>query len=114
MDIKELLFGILAITVFYGFSRLFGRRKRYLLKNGYSEVATVTSIEQTIYSVSSGSSLDKRVYEIDLKIAAKGEPIRIVTTRQAFETYGAVPQPGDKVNILVDPKNPDNVMLSPN
>lgn len=113
MDLKTLLFIVLGAGFLYGVSRLFGRKRRFLLKHGYSAEATVLTIERTGATINSSSTgIDKDVMEIDLQIKGDGEPDRIVTVRQTFETYMRPPEPGDKVKILVDPKNPDNVMLT--
>jgi len=112
MDYKEIIFICIAIAIIYAISRLFGRNKRYLIKNGIRGVGKVVNITQTVASVTSSTSPTKRIWEIDLEIEGAEAGAALVTVRHGYVIGSAVPQPGDRLSVLIDPKNPDNVILA--
>jgi hypothetical protein len=106
--------GLIVVAVcfdhlFYG---LFHRKRRYLLKNGIAVVAKIISIKKTNVMVGQRTFARPRM-EIVLQIEATGIPNREITITQVFGTSESVPEAGDKVNALVDPRNAENVMLLP-
>jgi hypothetical protein len=90
--------------------RLANRKKRYFLKNGYPALATVLSIYETGFS---RGNYDK-VYEIKLQIENEDKTTRVVTTTNDYNTrFDEKPQPGDQINILIDPKSLNRVIVMP-
>ena len=87
--------------------------RQYLQKNGIPTGATVVSVTKTNAETTNATELPKRIYEIDFGITAENEPYRLVTVRRAFAVGERVPEEGDFIALLVDPKNPDNAMISP-
>ena len=87
--------------------------KQYLLKNGVPTAATVVSVTRTSAETSSSTELPKRIYEIDFGIKSEEEPYRLVTVRKAFAVGERIPEEGDAIALLIDPKNPDHAMISP-
>ena len=110
--LKGLLFACVVIAIGYAISRLFSRRKRYLMKNGIRGVAKVVNIERTGADVSSSTELARPVFEIDLQVE-NSEQQPLVTIRHAFAAGAAIPGPGDRIYVLIDPRNPDNLMIAP-
>ncbi|HEY9000830.1 MAG TPA: hypothetical protein VIM89_05730 [Mucilaginibacter sp.] len=101
---------ILGLALFYCMYRLANCKRRYFLKHGYPAVATVLSIYKTGFSK---GNYDK-IYEIKLQIDNEDKTTRVVTTTNSYDTrFDEIPQPGDQINILVDSKNPDRVMVTP-
>jgi len=100
----------LGVALIYCMYRLANRKKRYFLQNGYPATATVLSIYQTGFS---RGNYDK-IYEIKLQVENEDKTTRVVTTTNAYDTrFDEKPQPGNQINILIDPKNPERVMVTP-
>ncbi len=114
MKSMEILTGFIYLLAFLGFVKFmdsggFNFKKRYLLKHGISTVAKVNSIKKTIFSI--GDDFDARpIMKIVLDIEIADVAFRQVTITHSFNSNP--PQAGDKVIILIDPRDPDNVMLS--
>ena len=98
------------IFIFY---RAFGgyfnqmRNRKRLLSEGNMATADVISIAQT------GTTINQ-VPEmlLSLRIENTGGQPRTVNIKQLID-LGAIPRAGDRVYVLIDPKDPDNVILSP-
>ena|ERR1700761_3087568 len=109
MDFKEFTLSGFAIIVFYGITRLFTRKRRYLLKNGIPAEAIIMSINKT--NIEYGKGVPARpLMEIVLQVENERIIPKNITIRQDFNRY-EIPQPGDKVNILIDPKNAEYVRI---
>jgi len=109
MDIKQLLWGSFSVAAFYGIERLFTRKRRYLLKNGIPAEAIVVSIKKT--NIRYGSEVFARpLMEIVLQIENKEGVSRNITIRQDFELR-EMPEQGSKVDVLIDPGNPEYVRI---
>jgi hypothetical protein len=87
--------------------------RQYLRKNGIPTGATVVSVTKTNAETTNTTELPKRIYEIDFGITADNEPYRLVTVRRAFAIGERIPEEGDFMALLIDPKNPNNAMISP-
>jgi hypothetical protein len=84
-------------------------KKRYLLKNGISAQATVINIEKTIFGLGEGFKA-KPVMKIVLDIEiSKNQNKQVIITHAFFKS--APPMIGDKINILIDPRDSDNIIL---
>ena len=101
---------ILGVILFYFMHRLSTRKRRYFSKYGRPMVATILSIHETGFSK---GNYDK-IYEMKLEVENEDKTTRVVITRNDYD-YRAdkVPQPGNQIDILVDSKNPDRVMITP-
>jgi len=101
---------ILGIILFYFMHRLSTRKRRYFLKYGRPMAATILTIYETGFS---RGNYDK-IYEMKLEIENEDKTTRVVTTTNDYDyRTGEVPQPGTQIDILVDSKNPDRVMVTP-
>ncbi len=112
MDIKDIVGLGISIVAFYYMSKLFGRKRKYLLKNGIKGTAKIISIEKTIYERGAGSGYSnaKPVMKIVLHVKDFDSISREVMFNQAFYKW-EIPKAGDQVDILTDPKNINNVMI---
>ena len=109
IDYVVALFGII---VFYSILWLSGYKRRYMLKYVIPTVATVVSIEKTMFNTGSGST-SRPVMKLLLTFEnSLGENTEI-TQRMSFGMMEIVPNEGDKINILIDPKNQKKVLLMP-
>ena len=89
----------------------FGDRKaRYLRKNGMPSIGTVISIKKTLIRRHENNSTWSPIMKIVLGVEADGVEYRQVTIKDEF-LLSQLPNEGDKVNILIDPRNPDKVMI---
>jgi hypothetical protein len=102
---------VVAVILYFILKSYFN--KQYLLKNGVPTSATVVSVTKTAAETSNSQDLPKRIYEIDFGVKSEDEPYRLVTVRRAFGVSDRVPGEGDSMTLLIDPKNPDNAMISP-
>ena len=114
MDILSYLIPVVIIAgMAFIFYRAFGgyffqmRNRKRLLSEGNMAIADVLSIAQT------GTTINQ-VPEmlLSLRIENTGGQPRTVTIKQ-LRDLGSMPRAGDRVYVLTDPKNPDNVILSP-
>lgn len=108
-DIKQWFFFCFAIAGFYIFTRLAGRKRRHFLENGIQSTAKVMGVEKTSIEIGSGVGAQP-VMKIKLKVVYIGNPE--VTTEQAFNVSD-IPEVGDLVCVLIDPKNSEKVMIYP-
>ncbi|HEY4198681.1 MAG TPA: hypothetical protein VGM63_24235 [Mucilaginibacter sp.] len=112
MEVKDIIGAGVAIIAFYYLSKLFGRKRKYLLKNGIKGIAKIMSMEKTIFESGAGSGYSnaKPVMKIVLQLKDFDSTYREVTFNQAFYKL-EIPKVGEQVNILIDPKNINNVMI---
>ena len=111
MNTTFLLPAIITLVVLFVF---FGRTIKQVLnvklltKKGNLSVANVLSISQ------SGTIIDQvPEFYLSLQIENIGGQTRQVQIKQLID-LGSIPRVGDKVYVLIDPNNPENVVLSPN
>lgn len=88
--------------------KFFHRKRNYLRKNGIPTIATVIRISKTSMYIGTGF-FSKPLMNVVLKFETDGV-CKQVTIDQALDTRD-IPNVGDKVNILVDPRNPENVLI---
>ncbi|MBS1530583.1 MAG: hypothetical protein JSU01_09765 [Bacteroidetes bacterium] len=112
MEVKDVAIISAGAVLFYVIGKLLNRKRNYLQKHGIAEVAKIVQIDKTLVSIGN-DSMAKRVYNIDLEIEIAGAVCRRVTIKQSFDEWRP-PKLGDKVNILVDPRNPDNLIIVEN
>lgn len=123
MDYKQLLIPCAGIIGFYFISRLFSWRKRHLIKYGIPVIANVAKVIETDVTTYSGAGIDtdsayvkgygaKRQLDIYLDIE-NADPVRQINIIQSFAP-GNYPEVGDKIRVLIDPKDKYNFMISPN
>lgn len=103
----------LAIIGFYLWNKFFYGRKDALRKNGIPALATVIKSEKTILGTGSEFATYKPIVEFVLEIEMEDNDTRRVTLEQAVNPQ-RIPKVGDKVNILIDPEKPDNVLILEN
>jgi hypothetical protein len=105
-----LLFVVIPAFIFFRivFSAKF--KTRYFVKNGVPRVAKIISIGKTSMQYGPGKFTN---VEMVLEIENSKSSTNKVTIKQMFETV-KTPGVGDKILILIDPKKPGNVILSPN
>ena len=97
-----LLFGAI-----FGSLALRSLERRRLLREGELGMARVVSVSQT------GTMVNQRPeMRIVLDIERGGEATRRVTTRQVLD-LGSMPRAGDRVYVMIDPRNPEMVTLAP-
>jgi len=112
MDYKEFLFPVGGLIAFYLVSRLFTWRKSYLVKYGTPVIAKVTKVIETNVTTSSGNNYyASRQLDIYLDIE-NAEPARQINIVKFFFP-GTYPQVGDRLRVLIDPKDKYNLMISP-
>ena len=109
MILKDLLLICLAMFALIQVDKLFHPKRTYLRKNGIPTTATVIRISKTSMYIGTGFS-----------------PMPLMTVVLEFETDGVckqviidqaldprdIPNVGGKVNILVDPRNPENILIT--
>ena len=101
---------ILGVTLFYFMHRLSTRKRRYFSQYGRPMVSTVLSIYETGFSK---GNYDK-IYEMKLEVENEDKTMRVVITTNNYDNRSdEKPQPGDQIHILIDPKNPDRVIVTP-
>jgi hypothetical protein len=111
MAYKGLLLICIAAILIYLWNRFTNRKRRYFQKNGIPATALVISVNKTLIEYGTNNTFRRPVMEIVLEVNA-ADSHREVTIKQAFEIQD-IPKAGDKISILVDPKNPDNILLLP-
>jgi len=122
MDYKELLFPLGGLIAFCLIRRLFTWRKRYLVKYGTPVIAKVTKVIETNVTTYSGGGIGTdssyvegyvggRQLDIYLDIE-NAEPARQINIVKSYSP-GNYPQIGDRLRVLIDPKDKYNFMMSP-
>jgi hypothetical protein len=106
--IKALIFGIIVLIFLY-FWNFKGRKRRNFIDNGIVGFANIIHVEKTLIETGSGGYA-RPVMRIVLEIDEVGK--RQVTIKQSFDPSDLA-QMGERVGILIDPKNPDKVMIYP-
>jgi len=89
---------------------LFRSNRRSLLKTGIHAVAEVISIERTVFG--GGSSADAGpVMKVVLNIENQGQPNIQTTIMTTFGMGEILPDAGEKIQILFDPKKPQKLLF---
>ena len=104
---------MVAVPAFIFFGSLLSSKlnRKYLLKNGIPALAKIVSIQKaTIEYIK--DNITWQLWEIVLDVENPVAATNPVTIQHTFDA-SKVPQVGDKLNVLIDPKKLDNVMLSP-
>jgi hypothetical protein len=101
-----LITGFIFYRVFGGIYKQMQNRKR-LAREGILAVAYVQSIAQTGTTVNQMPEM-----RLSLQIENVGGQSRQVEIKQLID-LGSIPSAGDQVYVLIDPKDPANVVLSP-
>jgi hypothetical protein len=83
------------------------RKRRQLLQHGEMAVARVVTIAQTGTSIN-----DVPEMRLVVDVERAGEPPRRITFAQLID-LGSMPRAGERVYILVDPKDPNRATLAP-
>jgi hypothetical protein len=103
--IAILAIGITLLVIGVQLAKL--RKRRQLLQHGEMAVARVVTISQTGTSIS-----DVPEMRLVVDVERAGEPPRRITFAQLIE-LGSMPRAGERVYILVDPKDPNRATLAP-
>lgn len=122
MIYKQFFVACITIGICYFISRLISRRKRNLVKYGIPVITKVTKVIETNVTTYSGTSIGtdstsiegygvRRQLDIYLDIE-NAEPARQINIVQSFDP-GDYPEVGDKIRVLMDPKDKYNFMISP-
>jgi len=102
---------VLAIVLFIGFTRLMNYKKIYYRKHGISGIAKILKMSATNIKYGTSPSFERPLMEIILEVKEEGsDTLRQVEIRQAF-SVSDMPNVGDLVNILTDPKNGKNIII---
>jgi|GEM_PF-2732012 hypothetical protein len=110
MPYQNLVFFCLGLGLLILAIRFGDRKARYLRKNGMPSIGTVISIKKTLIRRHENNSTWSPIMKIVLGVEADGVEYRQVTIKDEF-LLSQLPNEGDKVNILIDPRNPDKVMI---
>jgi len=110
MVFRDLVLFCLALVGLYFVSGLAYRKRRYLLKNGIPATAKVSDISKTLIEIGTSYVSARSITKVVLEIETPGAAGRLLTIRQDFETW-EIPELGDTVEICIDPRNPDNVLI---
>lgn len=103
--IPLLVFGVLFLVFRPIYLRY--RNARKLLSTGSLGVADVVSSSQTGVTINNQPEM-----RVVLTVENVGGTPRQVEVKQIFD-LGSIPRAGDRVYVLIDPINPDNVVLAP-
>jgi hypothetical protein len=108
-ELKKSVVYTAMLAIFILFWRLKGRKRRTLQDNGIASVAKIINVEKTL--VESGFGVYARpVMKILLEIDEIGK--RQITIKQSFDPSD-LPETGEMVGILIDPNDPDKIMIYP-
>src|SRR5689334_20802679 len=110
MAFRNFVFICFALIALYFVSRLSGRKRRYLLKNGIPATAKVIDISKTFIEIGTSYTSARPVMKVVLEIERPGAAGTLLTIKQDFDTW-EIPNPGDTVDIRMDPRNPDNLLI---
>ena len=110
MGVLMFVMPIVIIAVVFRFAvlpaiKMASQRKR-LIASGKPELATVVEVSQTGLTVNQMPQM-----RVVLDIQEAGAAARRVETKQLVD-LGSMPRAGDLVYVMVDPQNPDSVMLA--
>jgi hypothetical protein len=101
-----LIIGFVCYKIFGGIFKQMKNQKR-LAKDGSLAIAYVQNISQT------GTTVNQRPeMRLSLEIENIGGQARQVEIKQLID-LGSIPRPGDRVYVIIDPQDPNNVVLSP-
>ena len=97
--------GITALVIGVPLARF--KRRRHLLQHGEMAVARVLTISQTGTSVN-----DVPEMRLVVDVERAGEQPRRITFAQLID-LGSMPRAGERVYVMIDPKDPDRATLAP-
>src|SRR6202008_3798551 len=97
--------GITALVIGVQLARF--KRRRHLLQHGEMAVGRVLTISQTGTSV---NEVPEMRLVVDVERA--GEQPRRITFKQLID-LGSIPRAGERVYMMLDPKDPDRATLAP-
>lgn len=91
-------------------------KNRYIIKNGIPAIAKITNVKDTGFTnsyQSSGGSRVKvsRTWHIYFDIEHDGKVIRQWNKRCSLKYSQEPPKPGDRVNMLIHPTKPFEVVI---
>jgi hypothetical protein len=101
-----LIIGFVFFKVFGGVYKQAQNRKR-LIREGNLTIAYVLGVAQTGVTVNQVPEM-----RLSLDIENVGGQPRRIEIKQLVD-LGSIPRPGDRVYVLIDPRDPNNVVLSP-
>lgn len=107
--LKEVLLICLAMFALLQVDKLFHPKRTYLRKNGIPTIATVIRISKTSMYIGTGF-FAMPLMTIALEFETDGA-CQQVTIDQAMDTRD-IPNVGETVNILVDPRNHKNILIT--
>ncbi|MFI5139673.1 MAG: hypothetical protein ACHQIM_17765 [Sphingobacteriales bacterium] len=107
-----LMLAAVPVFVFFGSFLSSKRNRKYLLKNGIPTLARIVSIQKTTIEYIK-DNIAWQLWEIVLEVENPVATTAPITIQHEFEA-SKVPKVGDKLNVLIDPKKLNNIMLSPN
>jgi hypothetical protein len=111
LNLLEIAQAILAIALFIGFLRLINHKKIYFRKHGIPGIAKILKMNATNIKYGTSPSFERPLMEIVLEVKEEGsDALRQVEIRQAF-SVSDMPNVGDLVNILIDPKNGKRIII---
>ena len=102
--------GILAVGItvlLIGLQLAKSKRRRHLLEHGEMAVARVVTVSQTGTSVN-----DVPEMRLVVDVERAGEQPRRITFKQLID-LGSIPRAGERVYLMVDPKDPEQATLAP-
>ncbi|MEN0055235.1 MAG: hypothetical protein AAGC65_16290 [Mucilaginibacter sp.] len=106
LNLLEIAQAVFAIALFIGFLRLINRKLIYFRKHGIPGIAKIVKMSAT--NIKHG---ERPLMEIILEVKEEGsDALRQVEIRQAF-SVSYMPNVGDLVNILIDPKNKKKMII---
>src|SRR6201993_496789 len=97
--------GITALVIGVQLARF--KRRRHLLQHGEMAVGRVLTISQTGTSVN-----DVPEMRLVVDVERAGEQPRRITFAQLID-LGSMPRAGERVYLMIDPKDPDRATLAP-
>lgn len=86
-------------------------RDRYFQKHAIKSTGKIVKVIRT--QIEYGDGIDaSRLYEFILEITLADGQTKRVEVKHAYDRHSEIPEPGDKMYILIHPKNPDKVRLA--
>jgi hypothetical protein len=107
--LKDLFLICLAMFALLQVDKLFHRKRTYLRKKGIPTIATVIRISKTSMYKGTGFS-QSPLMTVTLEFETDGVCQQV--TIDQFLDPRDIPNVGDKVNILVDPRNSKNILIA--
>jgi hypothetical protein len=112
MNVEDLIFGVFALAViflFYFIAVAPLLRRRFLKKNGIALTAEIISATKTIFKKGSGTFAEP-VWELKVSYTYQGTDY-LVSKKHAISQSAAVPQPGSKLDVMINPQKPKDMLI---